>query len=232
MVSVAMDNDAARGGADLWGGGLVALGAAGVVATSIFYGMSPPAAAMPQAVIDLAAAAEGAVKGAETMRLAGLFGVAGDVAVTAGAFVLAARVLAADAAAASGWFLIGVSTIIFAVVDAMVGFVLTPVAQASGASPTLLGMKQLFDTLFLLGTATFGAGAALAMLNSAFGQGGLAWRAIAGLAVIAGAVALVSGAGSLAGVHLERYVGFGILGGSAIFTLIGLQIAFLPKRSA
>lgn len=232
MVSVAMDHDGAPRGADLWGGGLVALGAAGIVATSIFYGLSPPAAAMPQATVDLAAAAEGAVKGAQTMRLAGLFGVAGDIAVTAGAFVLGVRVLAADAAAASGWFLIGVSTIIFAVVDAIVGFVLTPVAQASGASATLLGMKHLFDALFLLGTATFGAGAVLAMLSSAFGQAGLVWRLTAGLAVIAGAAALVSGGGSLAGVPLERYVGFGILGGSAIFTLIGLQIAFLPRRVA
>lgn len=232
MVSVAMDNDVAQRGADLWGGGLVALGAAGVVATSIFYGLSPPAAAMPQAAIDLAAAAEGAVKGAETMRLAGIFGVAGDVAVTAGAFVLAARALSTDAAAASGWFLIGVSTIIFAVVDAIVGFVLTPVAAASGASATLLGTKHLFDALFLLGTATFGAGAVLATANSAFGRTGPIWRLTAGLAVIAGAVALVSGAGSLVGVHLERYVGFGILGGSAIFTLIGFQIAFFPKRFA
>lgn len=137
-----------------------------------------------------------------------------------------------DAAAASGWFLIGVSTIIFAVVDAIVGFVLTPVAAASGASATLLGTKHLFDALFLLGTATFGAGAVLATANSAFGQTGPIWRLTAGLAVIAGAVALVSGAGSLAGVHLERYVGFGILGGSAIFTLIGFQIAFFPKRFA
>lgn len=232
MASVAMDNGVAvRGGAELWGGGLVALGAAGVVATSIFYGMSPPAAAMPQAAIDLAAAVDGAIKGAATMRLAGLFGVAGDVLITAGALVLATRVLAGDPAAASGWFLIGVSTIIFAVVDAIVGFVLTPLAQAGGASASFLGVKQLFDTLFLLGTATFGAGAMLATLASAFGRGGAIARVLAVPAFVAGAVALATGAGSLGGVHLERFVGFGILGGSAVFTLIGLQIALATRRA-
>lgn len=89
MASVTMDNDAvARAGAAFWSGGLLALGAAGIVATSIFYGMSPPEAAMPQPTIDLTAAVEGAIKGARTMRLAGLFGVAGDVLVTGRRFCL------------------------------------------------------------------------------------------------------------------------------------------------
>jgi hypothetical protein len=222
-----MDQRLARDGASLWGGGLLALGALGVVATSILYGMSPPAAAMPQATLDLAAVTAGAVNGAATMRLAGIFGVFGDIAITAGAFVLAARVLAEDAAGAAGWFLIGASTIVFAIVDAMVGFVLPPLAAA--ASPTLLGMKQLFDVLFLVGTAAFGAGAALATLQSAFAAHGGIARLLAVLGFAAGLVALVSGGGSLIGVHLERYLGFGILGGSAIFTLIGMQIALFPK---
>jgi hypothetical protein len=217
-----------RDGALVWGGMLLGLGSLGVVVTSICYGMSPPAAAMPQATIDLAAAADGAIKGATIMRLAGLFGVAGDIAITAGAFVLATRVAGRDAA---GWFVIGVSTIIFAIVDALVGFVLTPVATAAGASATFLAMKQLFDTLFLLGAATFGAGALLVAFGSAFGSGGLIMRLLAVLAFAAGIAAFASGAGSLAGVHLERYLGIGILGGSAVFTLIGLQIAIAPKRS-
>lgn len=229
MASVAMDNGAVgQTGAAFWAGSLLALGAAGIVATSVFYGMSPREAAMPQPTIDLAAAVDGAIKGARTMRLAGLFGVAGDVLVTAAAFLLATRVAATDAAAASGWFLIGVSTIIFAIVDAIVGFVLTPLAEAGGGTP-FLGMRQLLDTLFLLGTATFGAGAVLATIVSAFGYGGIIARLLAVLAFVAGAVALATGAGSLMGVHLERFVGFGILGGSAIFTLIGLQIA-LTRR--
>jgi hypothetical protein len=191
--------------------------------------MSPPAAAMPQPTLDLAAAADGAVRGAATMRLAGLFGVTGDVAITAAAFMLAVRSVGAEAA---GWFLIGISTILFALVDAMVGFVLTPVATAAGASATFLAVKQLFDTLFLLGTATFGAGAVLATTANAFGRGGPVSRVLALLAFSAGVAALVSGGGSLAGTHLERFLGIGILGGSAVFSLIGLQIAFARRTAS
>lgn len=209
-----------------WGGVLLAFGSLGVVATSICYGMSPPDAAMPQATIDLSAAADGAVKGAVTMRLAGLFGVTGDVAITAGAFLLALRALGVEA---GGWFLIGLSTIIFAMVDAMVGFVLTTVAIAAGATASFLAMKILFDTLFLLGAATFGAGAVLATLTSALGGRGSVVRALAVLGLVTGLAALVTGGGSLAGLQLERYLGIGILGGSAVFTLIGLQIAFAPR---
>lgn len=209
-------------------GVLLALGSAGVVATSIFYGMSPPAAAMPAPVVDLVAAAEGAVTGAATMRLAGQFGVAGDLAITAGAFLIAARLPAEAALDAAGWVLIGVSTIIFTIVDTIVGFVLPPLAASGGASPSFLGIKQIFDALFLVGTATFGAGAVLATLASAFGNGGIVWRLLALLAFGTGAVALVTAAGSLGGISLERFVGFGILGGSAVFTLVGLQIAFAP----
>jgi len=224
-------NGAANDGTYFWGGLLLALGSLGVVATSICYGLSPPDAAMPQATLDLAAAADGAVKGAVTMRLAGLFGVVGDVAITAGAFVLATRAVGIEAA---GWFLIGLSTIIFAMVDAIVGFVLTPVATTAGATASFLAVKQLFDTLFLLGTATFGAGAVLAVVVSAFGGGGVIVRLLAVPAFVAGVAALGSGAGSLAGVHLERFLGLGVLGGSAIFTLVGLQIALAPrvKRAA
>jgi hypothetical protein len=212
----------------VWGGALLSLGSLGVVATSVCYAMSPPAAAMPQAMIDLAAAADGAIKGAATMRLAGLFGVTGDIAITAGAFVLATRAVGMSGA---GWFVIGLSTIIFAIVDAMVGFVLTPVAAAAGASATFLAVKQLFDALFLLGTATFGAGVVLATAGSALGSDRLLARLLAMLALATGVAALASGAGSLAGVHLERYLGIGILGGSAMFTLIGAHIAFAPNRS-
>lgn len=218
--------EGARDRTAFWGGLLVAFGSLGVVATSICYGMSPPDAAMPQATIDLSAAADGAVKGAVTMRLAGLFGVTGDVAITAGGFLLAMRGAGIEA---GGWFLIGLSTIIFAMVDAMVGFVLTPVAIAAGATTSFLAMKILFDTLFLLGTATFGAGAALATVASALGGRGSIVRALAILGFATGLAALVTGGGSLGGVHLEPYLGAGILGGSAVFTFIGLQIALAPR---
>jgi hypothetical protein len=208
----------------------LAFGAAGVVATSLFYGMSPPAAAAPVVPLDLTAAAEGAVKGAVTMHLAGLIGIFGDIAITGGGFILGVdRLMKGDGVAALGWVLIAVSTIIFAIVDALVGFVLPQVAIASGASPAFLAAKILFDILFMLGAATFGAGAVLAVARNAI-AGGAVPRILAVPAVIVGLVAFVSGTGgSVFALNLSSFMGLGILGGSVIFTLIGLRLAFRPR---
>ena len=172
-----------QGSAAVRAGGLVlALGAAGVVATCVLYGISPPQAAMPLVPADLAAALTGAIQGAGTMHLAGLVGVAGDVLVAAAALLLGQFETARGrGVAAMGWFLIAVSTVLFAIVDSIVGFALSQTArQAPAAFPAI---KNLFDAMFLLGTATFGLGAILAM--AAMRTGGVA-RLLAGLAVIAG----------------------------------------------
>ncbi len=206
------------------GGAALALGAAGVIATSVFYGLSPQAAAAPIVPLDLAAAAAGAVKGAATMHLAGLVGVPADVLITAASFMLATRTNRAWSAL--GWFLIGTSTILFAVVDSLVGFVLPEVAAATGASAAFLVAKRLFDVLFMLGTATFGAGAMLAPARDAFRGGGPIPRLLAGLAVLAGAIGLAGGFGGLLGYNLAPAMGAGILGGSILYTFVGLALAF------
>lgn len=214
--------------ASRWGGVFIAAGSLGVVATSILYGISPPAAAMPAVALDLGAAARGAVAGATTMHLAGLFGIFADVAITAGGLALGVERLVRDeGVAAIGWFLIATSTILFAVVDAMVGFVLSPVAAATGASQAFLLAKRLFDVLFLLGTATFGAGAMLAVARSIVS--GAVSRPLAILGFAAGLCGAVAATACLLGVNLTPFLGGGLLGGSLIFALIGAQIAF--KRS-
>ena len=204
------------------GAAAVLVGAAGVVATSILYGLSPPAAAMPLVPLDLGAAASGAVRGAATMHWAGTLGVFSDVLIAGGGMALGAdRVLRGEGAAALGWFLIAVSTVLFAVVDSMVGFVLPPLATA-GASPAFLGAKKLFDALFALGTATFGAGACLA----AAGERRLP-RLLALAAFGAGLAALVGGGGVILGANLTPLIGVGLLGGSSLFVLIGARLATL-----
>jgi hypothetical protein len=227
MAMAGLESASARGqwsepAADRVGGGAIALGAAGIVATSVLYGMSPPAAALPVQPLDLTAAVEGTIRGAGTMWWAGVVGVFGDVLVTGGGLVLGAgRLARGEGVAALGWFLIATSTILFAVVDALVGFVLPPLAVASGASGAFLGAKTLFDSLFMLGTATFGLGAVLAMVRAR----DTVPRALVVAATAVGAAALVGGAGGLFGHDLHRLMGIGILGGSLSFALVGLALA-------
>ncbi len=215
---------ARRDVAAFWGGLALALGSAGVVVTSVFYKLSPLAAAMPVLPADYAAARAGAIAGASTMRLAGLFGVSGDVLITAGAFLLAGLWLRnGRGAGALGWLLIGISTIVFTVVDALVGFVLTATAaeEASG----FIAAKSLFDALFMQGTACFGLGAVLFALPEVFGNSRFTPRLLAVAALLVGALAAASGLGGLMGFNLHNPIGLSVISGSALFTVIGLGIA-------
>ncbi|MBO0763633.1 MAG: hypothetical protein J2P50_03445 [Hyphomicrobiaceae bacterium] len=198
-------------------------GAVGIVATSALYGLSPPHAAMPMLPLDLEAALAGAVRGRATMHAAGLFGVPGDVVVSASGLLLGLLEAAKGRGfAAMGWFLIAVSTVLFAAVDTLVGFVL-PALAAAGAQQ-FLPAKILFDALFLTGTATFGAGAVMALLPHVSGTGEIP-RLLAVPALLTGLVALGSGALGLLGVGVEPHVmGIGIAGGSVLFALIGLSL--------
>jgi hypothetical protein len=203
---------------------LLALGAAGVVVTSLLYGASPPAAAMPLVPIDLAAATKGAVEGAATMHLAGLFGIFADVLITGSGLVLGANAFArGEEVPALGWFLIAISTVIFAVVDSLVGFVLSPVA--AGAPAAFFAVKSLFDVLFMLGTATFGLGAILTMARDALAPGGATPRLLAIVACVVGLSGFVGGLGGTLGFNLHNLMAVGLLGGSASFTVIGLMLA-------
>ena len=204
------------------GGFVLALGAAAVVVTSALYGISPPDAAMPVVPADLAAAASGAVRGHATMHLAGLVGVFGDVLISAAAILLGGiEVARGRGIAGMGWFLIAVSTILFAVVDSIVGFVLSQSANEA-AFPAV---KRLFDVLFLLGTATFGLGV-LGALAGRLVRAGEGARVLHGLAFATGLVAVLSGAAGLLGIGVSpNILGVGIAGGSTLFTLIGVRFA-------
>jgi hypothetical protein len=205
-------------------GAALALGAAGVVATCVFYALSPPHAAMPVVPLDLAMAFEGAVRGRATMYWAGLAGVPADVVITAAGLLLGMAAAARGRGlAAMGWFLIGISTVLFAIVDALVGFVLPPLAAAG--DPGFLAAKRLFDVLFLASTATFGAGAVLALLTYLAEAGGVP-RVLALPALLVGLVALAGGMAGLLGASVNPHLlGVGIAGGAVLFTLIGAHLA-------
>ena len=206
------------------GGAALLVGAAGVVVTSLFYGLSPPEAAMPVAPLDLKAAIAGAQRGAATMYAAGLVGVPADVVISAAGLLLGTVEQARGRGFASmGWFLIAVSTVLFAVVDALVGFVLP--RTAAGGEQAFLVAKSLFDVLFLAGTATFGLGAVFAAAPHVAGTGSLP-RLLAVAALIAALVALLGGLTGLFGIGVNPHLlGLGIAGGSFLFAIIGAVLS-------
>jgi len=217
--------------AAVWGGAGIALGSLGVVVTSAFYLASPQAAAMPHATLDLNLAIEGAVRGAGTMRLAGFFGVLGDVTIAAAALMIGIdQITRKRAATAFGWLLISICVVLFAIVDSMVGYVLSPVASqawsgAQAGGGAFLAVKSLFDTLFLLGTTAFGAGATLALGADALGRARDVSRVLAVPAVIIGLAGAVAGIVCLAGADFHVLIGPSVVGNAVVFTLVGLQLA-------
>ena len=134
------------------GGACVALGSLGVTATSVLYALSPPAAALPAQPFDQAAALAGAVAGARTMFAAGTVGIFSDIVVAVGALLVALELARRGRGlAVAGWIAIVLSIVLFTFVDAIVGFVLGPVAAMGDGAAAFAGFKRLFDVLFLLG---------------------------------------------------------------------------------
>lgn len=198
-------------------------GCLGVVATCIFYRLSPAAAAMPVIPVDIPAARAGAVSGAATLRLAGLFGMTGDLLMTAGAFGIgAAMFLRGAGLRALGWILIGLSTIVYTVVDAMVGFAIPVAANGEGFAV----WKSLLDMMFMQGAVTFGLGGLVLLTAELIAAYRSAPRVLLVVAFAAAAAALVGGAGGLLGLSgLDQMTGLSIAGGATSFAGIGLLLA-------
>ncbi|MDR2011888.1 MAG: hypothetical protein LBQ20_02315 [Rhodanobacter sp.] len=207
------------------GGFVLALGTAGVMVTSAFYGISPPQAALPVIPVDFAAAASAAPRGQATMHLAGLFGVLGDVLYCAAGLLLGAiELVRGRGFAAIGWFLIAISGIVFVGVDALVGFVLAQSANEAAFA----AVKRLFDVLFLLGTATFGLGVLAAFAGRL--RAGENARLLYGFAVAMGCVATLSGLAGLLGMAVNPHIlGISIAGSATLFTVIGIRYALTGR---
>lgn len=231
------------------GGFATALGSLGVLVTTVFYAVSPPAAAMPKQPFDLIAALRGAIAGATTMQAASLFGIFSDVVLATGALLIGLEaVRRGRGVSAAGWVAIFISVVIFIFVDAIVGQVLVPLAAAQAGNGVLRdlkllfgvhgensgfhGFKLLFDTLFLLGTAAFGAGAALAMLDELRTPAPLVAKPFAWAGLILGVVGILAAAACFGGLPLELAVGAAVGLGSVLFIVIGLQIARTGARAS
>jgi hypothetical protein len=207
------------------GGAALALGALGVTVTSVLYALSPPAAALPAQPFNQTLALAGAVAGARTMLAAGTVGVFSDIVMAVGALLVALELARRGRGlAAAGWIAILLSIIVFTLVDAIVGFVLSPVAAMKDGAGAFAGFKLLFDVLFLVGTTAFGAGAMLALTNEMRAPVLLASKPVVLAGALTGLVGALAASTCFAGLPLEQGVGISIGLGSAVFAVIGVQV--------
>ena len=200
------------------------IGSFGVIGVSVGYVLSPPAAAMPLAPIDLRAALEGAAFGAAIMRAISAVGVPGDALFIAAAWLIAVRVRAAGRGIeAAGWMLAGLGTVVFLLADSLVGLVLPQRATAE-APQAFLAAKVLFNLCFMMGTFIVGLGALLtAGPNLKSGTGvpaALAWPIL-----IAGVGNVVSATAGLEGADVPQAMGLSVAADAVLYTL--LATAFL-----
>jgi len=214
------------------GGWAVAMGAVGVTATSIFYAVSPRAAALPQP-FDGVHALIGAIDGAATLHAAGTIGIFSDLIMAAGASLIAFEMAnRRRGAAAIGWAILILAIVIFIFVDALAGYVLSPVAALGGDSHAFVGFKRLFDALFLLGTAASGAGTMFALIAEAKSAKPLISKAVCHAGTFAGFLGLIAAVACLCGWPLDLVAGGSILLVAVVFCFAGLQIACAESTSA
>jgi hypothetical protein len=215
------------------GGAAVALGSLGVTATSVFYALSPPAAALPAQPFDQALALAGAIAGARTMFAAGTVGVFSDIVMAVGALLVALELgRRGRGLAAAGWVAILLSIVVFTFVDAIAGYVLSQVAAMTDGAGAFAAFKRLFDVLFLLGTTAFGAGSMLALINEVQSAASIASKPVALAGALTGLTGVLAAAGCFAGLPLELGVGISIGVGSAVFIALGAQIMLRSHKQS
>lgn len=211
---------------------LIGAGAFGVVATSVFYALAGPAAALPGGAASLDAARAATAAGAGWMRAAGLAGMPSDVLLAVGGLMMAATKRGEGAGIAiAGWLAMAIAGALFIVVDAMVAFVLPHAALLAGGDAAYLGLRSLFDVLFAIGAWATAVGA-LAAAGSArwpeFRRRAVRWPMRA-----AGVVGIVASSAFLLELPGSRLIGPGIALAAVALLLVSLAMlsqAQQPRR--
>ena len=186
---------------------LLGVGALGLIATSGFYALAGPAAALPGGAVDLDAARAATATSAGWMRLAGLVGMPSDVLLAVGGVMMAMSKRGEGAAwAIAGWLAMATAGALFIVVDAMVAGVLPPAALSSEAG--YAGLRALFDVLFTIGAWTAGLGALAAGWSPHWPE--YRWRAVLWLMRGAGGVGVLANTAHLLGLPGAPLIGPGV----------------------
>ncbi len=209
-----------------WAGVAVAVGSLGVVIASVFYGISPVAAALPIPSPAIADALNGMIAGRVTMIAAGIIGIIFDVILAAGALLLMVfRKPASSQIERAGWAFVTISVLIFVMVDSLSAGVLTQIAALDGALGAFTGFKLLFNTLFILGTIAFGLGVPAILISEMKSESPVLARPLIWIGIVTATVGFVSGLLYFANISLPQAIGLSIGGGTIIFTIYGIQIA-------
>lgn len=208
-----------------WAGVAVAIGAFGVVLTSIFYALSPVSAALPMPDPILAVALHSMIAGRATMVAAGTIGILADVILAAGTLLLLVfRPPASLQIERVGWALVTISVLIFVLVDSLSAGVLTQIAALEEAA-AFAGFKLLFDTLFVLGTITFGLGVPAILVSEMKSRSPVLAKPLIWSGLLAAGAGLVSGLLYFAKISLPFGIGISIAAGAFVFGIYGFKIA-------
>jgi hypothetical protein len=211
-----------KNSSDFWAAVAITAGAAGVIATSVFYGLAPPQAALPMPHPIMLQAVHAAAAAAPLMKTAGTIGIISDVTLAVGAMVLMAdRTASGEALERLGWAAVAVSAIVFIAVDAMAGYVLAEIAVLPDNQAAFAGFKRLFDVLFILGTLAFGAASLAIFWNER--RGGA--RILGTVGLLTGLLATLASSAYFVGIDLAQPLGLSIAAGSVLFVLLGVRIA-------
>jgi len=213
-------------------GALLAAGAAVLFLGTLFYIRLTPELGLPTAAEHrVQALADAVTIGPRPMLLAGGLAFFGDVLLTAGCLALIGRRRLRDSDLEPfGWSLIAISAAIAIVFDSTMAVVLAPLAQLADPGP-FVAFKGWFDLLFAAGNVPFGVGAIAVLAADMRADAPLLPKALAAFGIAVGVVALVSGAGYVAGVLVvPPAIGLAVTFGCVVFAVLGVQIARHERR--
>lgn len=215
----------------VWGGRAVAIGAAGVVVTSVLYALSPPQAVLPIPNPALADAWRDMLAGQTVIVAAGTIGILADVLLAAGAFMLMLPAWTNGLPFKRlGWACLAISTLIFIWVDGLSAGVLTQLAALDGAYASWVGFKRLFDMLFVAGTLAFGVGGFAVLASDLSAQLPVLPKPLTWIGISIAAAGLGSALLYFANVNLAPVMGLAIAGGTLIFTVYGIRVSQLSSQ--
>ena len=206
---------------------LLAVGAVLLFVGTLFYVRLTPELGLPTAIANrLQARSDALAVGPRAMFLAGGFAFFGDVLLTAASLaVLTRRRLAASDLETAGWTLFAMGAGIAIVFDSMMAVLLAPLAALPDAG-TFVAFKGWFDLLFAAGNVPYGLGATAVLVADMRAERPLLPKALAGVGILIGIVAVASGAGYVGGMFVApAALGLSVTCGCVVFAILGVQMA-------